>query len=471
MTDGELQTARKGDAAASTAPTQTASPTAASQSSATSPIAAPPIPPTQFSNSPPDIEKQDLEKQKLRLEVANLRRWWVPFIPAGLTTLGLAIAFLAAWRTGVFEARNLKLQADNTLLEVRKAKLETDVLAFTKTKEEIIAKNSAMQTELADLSSRISEAQRELQSGDFGTFLRKLKADGKTTSYAFDDVVRALKQEDSDQHKRLVFLDQSLGHPTTPRDVALLLYARYVALREPEIKGRIIADLTAAASRITSTDAGGETSAIAILGDSRWTDKEREELVPRLIDIAASPEAPPAIRAVMLRLVAQLHTVNWNFRSGRQFQRSPNWFRLDIYDWTRFQRFVILARSLMLDPALPDDVRGSAVRALAHVAPPAFVAVLSEMLRTTPLYPSRLGIPVQQAMDFVNTTMHDRAKGPASPKGHETALDEYDSSTHSAWKTWNEQHGDALKMWLEKDLNTLRNNPGWYAALFDDYIG
>jgi hypothetical protein len=441
--------------------------TAFSQTQSAQPVAPSPNPRT------------DLEMEKLRLEIQNLRSpWspWLPVLPSFFAAVAVIIAFITAWKTGVFEARNLKLQADNAKLEYQKDRYKVELAEFEKTKQGLVIETQQLRTtnetltrQLSELNQRIAGATRQLQLADVSTFINKLKTEG-TPSSAVDDLVTLLRIDDAMHTERLALLDESIAPPAELKNVALLEFARYLAFSNTEARGRLFEALSGIALSFVE---GQRPGALAILGDSRWPDSDRTE-VGRLIVGLLRQDGFAGRSVALLKELGRLHdTTPWNPRTyRRQIGVAKTRFRLDRVARSEFFRAVVVARDIVLDKTLSDALRSEALAAMAQFAPIALLPTVSQLLVITDFsQPSTMGRGVQSAVDFVNGIMVPELSGPASPTPHENSLDEYAASRLGSWRKWNEQHASFRQIWLEPHLDTLNQEPGRYDTFFEDPYG
>lgn len=420
-------------------------------------------------------EKERLEIQKLELEVQTLRRWWVPYLPAAFAGIAVVVAFLTAWLTGVFEARNNKLQADNALLQQKSEVYKADVKAFEEEKRRLTREMEALRTQNADLErqnvgleGKIADAQTTLRTADVAVFMKKLELEGYSETTALDDLVSSLKAQGDDAARQLVQrrAEESANGKLGP----LLRYAIYLATLDARWRETLLDEVRAI---VAGTDIVESVDvAVDILGDHRWPDVDRAAIGVVLAAASSNQSLTPDFRSRFLRAIGRLHLITkWNYDGARPTTK----YRIDLTDFDSFADAVIAARDLALASNLDQTVRGRALWALARFSPPALLATAAQLMsqfdnQAYEIVRAHDGLsrPLQDAVDYANPNASYSMIGPQSPQPHERSLDEY-TSTAPAWVRWRAVHADLLICWMETDLATLRANPIKYAAMFDPY--
>lgn len=418
-------------------------------------------PSNQPSSQPSGIQKQtppatltpsrdDLEREKLQLEIANLRRWWAPwapFLPAAFTGLAVIVAFITAWRTGVFESRNNALRADNALLEAKKLAYEAEIARFQEIKKTLIAKNAELEA-----------------VAEFSAFLDKLKSERSVTSGAVDDLVAVVARQDKRGQDRVGLVTTIFKGEDDVAIKSLLSYVLYLGTKREHWRDTLF--------KIFNTsrfDDEGSFRAVAdILGDKRWPDDERLAVCRAALQ-RIDAETTVIRQLAILTQVGKLH-IGAMFNYEHQGPAPTTSFRLDSKDADLFLKAVIIGRGLALEKAAPD-----AFVALSQFSPPAFLAIVSKFIDSldfsSGVAAKGPASTLQSCVNYANENVHSKLRGPEILDPRDEGLgghypDEFRSSAKAGWAAWRDKHMAFVSLWLERNLDSLRKDMGQYGSMF-----
>ncbi len=355
--------------------------------------------------------------------------WWAPYLPGFFAFLAVAIAFLTAWQTGVFESRNNALRAEVALLERRK--------------QEYLFQATARAAEVA-------------------AFVNKLTMEASVRSAAIDDLAHSIAREDERQSERVALLVSSFDAETDVTKKALLGYALFLGTRK-EAWRETLCDLL-----LTHLDMLDETSPSTpladIFGDSRWPDADRPAVAAALVRGIETLAGRPKRQLQLLNQIGNLHVVAYWSYGG---PRPTTAFRLDRQPAV-FIKAVIIARKLILEEKTPE-----AMAALARFSPPALVAVVATIVQRaidrageSGAYKGPAAI-AQDSMDYAvpNVAFALRV---TQPRFHEPSFEDY--VIEAKWSKWLPAHAEFVALWMEPTLATLQHDfAKLYGAMFESY--
>jgi hypothetical protein len=368
----------------------------------------------------PKSSRERLEEEKLRIEIENLQRWWLPAAPGLLTLFAAIVGVVVAAVTGLFDARRLKLEGETAKLEARKLEL-----------------------------------QREVALASVDALSQRIGAVKEINVPAVEELIAQLERNRQQKGSDVDFLTTLIEKGDTPVLArGLLLYCLYHGANDSESFEKL---LEWAKNELPALPPAEQRRGVVILGQDRWSKADRPALAAVLHRLIFTTR--PDLRTQAIVEVGRLHRDAWDVRAGRDK------FRLVESDANLFFDILVRARDLALDPNENVQRRREIMQALVDIAPPAVLAIAADLM-APPGSDLEYATPQgdRNAIDFGYTLLAavrqvDKISPGYQPPLMEANEDHYDDMAPRHWIPWKERLPDFMRLMMEPNLATMRADP------------